>query len=390
MITIGKRKHVCINCNSEFEDYSDNTKFCSRMCYEQFRQSGRVTKVITCPVCKNKFLQARRNQVFCSNSCKHKSTESRSRCVCEHCGRQFERKNSEVSKNKRHYCSDECKMNSMFWSNADTDILIENYKRLSYRQMSDGNIFSVYRTPDEIRRRAIYIGITSSREWSDDEIDTLKNNYSEVSMSDLMLMLPQRTKSSILRKAFSYGLKSKFYLTHMYSEKEDEYIKNNYLLKTNDEMGNELNRSAQGIAEHLRILDLHRPTEIDNYKTLSDYIRSRITPWRDSVRRSNNYTCALTGKRSNIVVHHIRSFNLLFYETIERLNFPIYDDFSSYKQGQLDAFLKEFIDTQEHYDSYICISENIHKRFHSEYGYGNNTECQWAEFVNKYYSKEIT
>lgn len=278
----------------------------------------------------------------------------------------------------------------MFWSSADTNILIDNYKKLSYRQMSENNIFSVYRTPDEIRRRAIYIGITSSREWSDSETDILKNNYSRMSMNDLMLMLPKRTKSSISRKALSYGLKSKFYLTHMYSKKEDDYIKDNYLSKSNEELGNELNRSAQGIAEHLLVLDLHRPTEIDNYKTLKKYIRSRITPWRDNVRKANNYTCSLTGRRSNIVVHHIRSFNLLFYETISRLSFPIYDDISLYKQTQLDTFLKEFIDVQEYYNSYICIDEAMHKRFHNEYGYGNNTEDQWDEFVNKYYNKENT
>lgn len=382
---MGKKAHICKNCNKEFEDYFKETKFCSRTCYEEYRQSNRKIKRIICPICDKEFLQVRPEQIFCSNECKHKATEDRVECVCEHCGKMFERKRSEVEKNQRHYCSNECKINSMFWSEEDTNMLIDNYGKLSYKEMSENNIFSIYKTVDEIRRRAGYIGIASSREWSNEEIDILKNNYDKVLRDELLFMLPNRTKSSILGKARSYDLKSKFYLTHMYSEEENEYIKNNYLLKSNEELSKELGRSVQGVAEHLLVLDLHRPTEIDNYKTLKKYIRARLVPWRDKVRELNNFTCALTGIRTNIVVHHIRGFNLLFIETIENLNFPIYDDISQYSQDQLDEFLNEFMEIQESYKSYICINEDIHKSFHKEYGYGSNTEEQWNEFVNKYY-----
>lgn len=382
---MGKRIHICKNCNKEFEDYFKETKFCSRTCYEEYRQSNRKTKRIACPICDKEFLQVRPEQIFCSNECKHKATEDRVECVCEHCGKMFERKRSKVEKNQRHYCSNECKISSMFWSKEDTNILIDNYRKLSYKEMSENNIFSVHKTVDEIRRRAGYIGITSSREWSDEEVEILKDNYDKVSINELLLMLPNRTKTSILGKARSYDLKSKFYLTHIYSEEENEYIRNNYLLKSNEELSKELRRSVQGIAEHLLVLDLHRPTEIDNYKTLKKYIRVRLVPWRDKVRELNNYTCVLTGVRTNIVVHHIRGFNMLFVETIENLNFPIYDDISQYNQDQLDEFLNEFMEIQENYKSYICINDSIHKLFHKEYGYGGNTEEQWNEFVNKYY-----
>ena len=382
---MGKYIHTCGNCNKEFEDYSKGTKFCSRNCYEEHRQLNRKTKKVICSVCNKEFLQLTIGQTFCSNKCKHKFTEDRIECICEHCGKIFKRKRSEVDKNKKHYCSNECRMNAMFWSKEDTNILIENHKKMSYKEMSESNIFSTFKTVDEIRRRAGYIGILSSREWSDEEIDILKNYYNKISRSELMSMLPNRTKSSILSKARSYGLKSKFYLTHMYSNEEIEYLKNNYLLKSNEELGVELGRSANGIAEHLLVLDLHRPTEIDNYKTLKKYVRTRLIPWRDKVREINNYTCALTGVRTNIIVHHIRGFNLLFHETIENLNFPIYDSISEYNQNQLDEFLNEFMEIQENYNGYICINENIHKLFHKEYGYGNNTEEQWEEFVNKYY-----
>lgn len=45
---------------------------------------------------------------------------------------------------------------------------------MSYKEMSENNIFSTFKTVAEISRRAIYIGITSSREWSIEEIKILK------------------------------------------------------------------------------------------------------------------------------------------------------------------------------------------------------------------------
>lgn len=384
---MGKYIHICKNCNKEFKDYSQVTKFCSRKCYEEHKQANRKTKIIICPICKKEFLQVRPEQIFCSNECKHKSTEDKVECVCDCCGKIFERKRSEVDKNQRHYCSNKCRMTGMFWSEEDTTILISNFGKLTYKEMSENNIFSTYRSIDEIKRRAVYVGITSSPDWSDEEIEILKNNYSKVSMNELLEMLPKRTRTSILSKARSYDLKSKYYLSRLYTNDELEYLKNNYLLKSNEELGRELNRTSLGIAQRLLILDLHRPTEIDNYKTLKKYIRCRLTPWRDRVRELNNYTCSLTGIRTNIIVHHIRGFNLLLYEAIENLDFPIYEDISKYSQSQLDELLNEFLEIQESYHSYICINEDIHRKFHKEYGYGNNTEEQWNEFVNKYYKK---
>lgn len=384
---MNKTKHICKNCNKEFEDYFNDAKFCSRKCYEEHRQINRKTKNVICPICGNEFIQKYIGQIFCSQKCRIDSTKDRVGCVCEHCGELFERKRSEVDKNKRHYCSKECRMNAMFWSEEDNSILINSYKKMSYKEMSENNIFSTYKTVDEIKRRAVYVGITSSRDWSNEEIDILKNNYDKVSRDELMSMLPNRTRPSILSKARTMSLKSKFYLTHKYSNEEIEYLKNNYLFKSDEEMGKVLGRSAQGIAEHLLVLDLHRPTEIDNYKTLKKYVRTRLIPWRDKIRELNDYTCSLTGVKTNIIVHHIRGFNLLFLETIDNLNFPIYDDISSYNQNQLDEFLNEFLEVQESYKSYICINEDVHRAFHKEYGYGNNTEEQWNEFINKYYKK---
>ena len=381
---MGKYIHICKMCGKEFSDNYNNTHFCSRCCYDTFRKQNSKLKNVVCPICGKIFHQKTKNQIFCSVECRAKSTEKRVECTCDYCGKRFERKISEVEKNKHHYCSKECKENAMFWNFDDTEILKENFSKMSYKEMI--NIFSEPKTIDEIKRRAVYLGLTSSREWSDEEIKILIDNYSTKPMEEVQKLLPNRTKSSILGQAKIQNIKSFFYLNNIYSEEENKYIVENYLEKSNEEIGEYLGRSPNGIAQHLYSLGLYRPIEIKGYDNLSTYIRKRLTPWKNKVKKDNNCTCCLTGEKNNIVVHHIRGFNLIFNEVVNILDFPIYTDMSEYTQKQLDDFFNMFLSVQAYYNDYVCITENIHKQFHGIYGYGNNTKEQWEEFVNKYYT----
>lgn len=381
---MGKHKHICKRCGKDFEDYFETTKFCSRDCFDQYRKENSKYKNIICPICGTEFKQERKNHMFCSVACRIKATENKVDCICEHCGKPFTRKLSEVDKNKHHYCSVECKKKDMYWSEEDTQILKDNFGILSYKEME--NIFSVPKTVEAIKRRAIYIGLTSPQFWTEEEVDILIHNYPYRPFKEVMALLPNRTQSSILGQARVQNIKSYYYSSRIYSDEENEYLKNNYLEKDNEELAYVLNRTVSGIAQRLLLLDLHRPTEINNYKTLVAYVRQRIVPWRDSVRQKCNYICEVTGKRSNVIVHHIRGFNLLFNETIEILDFPVYEDITMYNQKQLDEFVETFLELQESYGQYICIREEVHKEFHGMYGYGNNTLEQWEDFINKYYT----
>ena len=375
--------HKCEFCGKDFEDYIKSTRFCSRSCYYDNRRKNSKSKELICQICNTLFKQSYSKQIFCSVECRVKSTEDKVECACDYCGSLFFRKRSEVDKCINHYCSIVCRNKALWWSDDDTQILKDNFGKIPYKNMV--NLFSMPKTVDEIKRRAIYIGLTSSRNWSDEEIKILVDNYSTKPMKDVEELLPNRSRSSILGQAKAKKLKSFFYLNHIYSKEEDDYLIENYLKKNNDELGEHLNRSPNGIAQRLYVLNLHRPTAIDSYYNLTCYVRSHIYSWKESVRKENNYTCALTGKRSNVIVHHIRGFNLLMSETVDVLDFPIYNNISEYTQEQLDLFLETFLQIQELYHSYICINEDVHKNFHSIYGYGYNTEDQWDEFVNMYY-----
>lgn len=380
---MGKYIHKCEMCGQEFYDYCQVTRFCNRSCYDEYRAKNGKLKEIICPVCNNKFKQIYSKQTFCSIECRAKSTSNKIECACDYCGKTFFRVPSEVNKHRNHYCSDECKKKAMWWSDNDTELLKENFNKISYREMT--NIFSSPKTIDEIKRRAIYIGLTSGKEWSDKETKILVENYSSRPMSDVVNLLPSRSKDSILDKAKLLGLKSYFYLNRIYTEEDDEYLKNNYLSQTNDELAKALNRNANGIAQHLCVLKLYRPNDRSGYGGISEYIRGRLIPWIRQIKQDNNFTCAITGVRTKIIIHHIRGFNLILDEAVKQINFPIHDSIGDYTNEQLDELFTTFYNLQESYNSYICITESVHRHFHSLYGYGDNTENQWNEFINTYY-----
>ena len=323
---MAKYKHKCKHCGEQFEDYCQSTLFCSRKCYYENRRENKKYGNIICPVCGKEFKQQRQNHMFCSVECRIKATEKKMECICNYCGKSFMRKEPELIKNKRHYCSEECKRNGMYWSEKDTNLLINNFGSMTYKEMA--NMFTPSKTIDEIKRRAIYIGLTESQQWKPEEVEILVKYYSTIPIQQVMDLLPNKTLMSIRGQAKAQNIKSFYYLSRIYTLEEEEYLRLNYLEMSNEQLGGVLNRSPSAIEQHLWIMGLKRPKCIDSYTNIAEYIRSRLYVWKNEIKEKNNYTCALSGLRSNIVVHHIRGFNILLTEAIENINIPIYTDLS--------------------------------------------------------------
>lgn len=380
---------ICERCGKEYtvcNSFKDIQRFCSKECYKLSRKENSVALNKICPVCGKSFSTYHKQQIYCSKECAGKSQQNRVECTCEYCGKSFERIKSEVDKNRHHYCSKECKILDNSWSHEDIEILKKYYRKIPTRDIQKK--LSKKRSQKEMQRKATWLGLSKTRLWSDKEINILKNLYSKVPMNQVLNALPNRTFPSVLGMARRLNLLSYFFLTNTYSKEEDNFIKTNYLKMTDKEIAKQLHRTPNAISQRLFKLDLHRPLEKHNYKTLSNYMRAKLYIWKQQYRERCNYTCALSGERSNIIVHHIYGFNLLISETIDLLNFPVYEDLDLYSQEQLDLFVKTFLELQEYYGEYICITETIHKQFHSIYGCGDNTREQWDEFVDKYYSKK--
>lgn len=380
---MGLNKHICSYCGREYENYFKESKYCSTECYKNYRKLNAKLKNHVCPNCGEVFDAHDSNVVYCSRKCAGEAKQNRVECICENCGKFFTRIKSEAEKNSKHFCSDECRINHIRWSKEDEQILLDNYGTLSYKSIS--SLLSRDINPHSISRKANDMGIAKPANiWSDEEVQILMDNYSIKSMTEILELLPNRSRFAILGQARKYNLKSRFYLNRPYSEDEIEYIKKNYINKSYEEMSDYLGRTVAAIKIRMYALGLHKPTEIANYNNLYNYVRQRIVPWRNNIRENRGYTCEVSGCKSNIIVHHIRSFHLLLEECVDILDFPLYEDFGLYGQEQLDDFVRAFLELQEYYGAYVCITEDIHKQFHNIYGYGNNTQEQWNEFVSNY------
>ena len=87
----------------------------------------------------------------------------------------------------------------MTWSHEDIEKLKKYYGKLPKRELL--KIISDKWDYDAIRRKAQYLGLTTSRNWTEDEIKILKENYSKCMMKELLILLPNRTNLSITEKA---------------------------------------------------------------------------------------------------------------------------------------------------------------------------------------------
>lgn len=92
----------CANCEAPLTPAQP--KFCSTECkYELSRKTSKCVK--PCPVCNTEFV-AWRGQTYCSVPCKNKGIAKIRKFTCQHCGVEFERKNT---KDRTYlYCSRAC------------------------------------------------------------------------------------------------------------------------------------------------------------------------------------------------------------------------------------------------------------------------------------------
>lgn len=378
--------NTCIICNKQFrvtQAFAEQ-KYCSREC----ASAGQIKyEDIECPICKTIFHPNSETTIFCSNECKFESYRDRIKCTCAYCGKDIEKVRNQYDKNDLHYCDQICHYLDIAWSEHDIRVLRENYGKISRKEILP--LLNKTYTKAALKSEAGRLGLYKDKHyWTESETQLLLNNYSTIPMKKVMELLPNRTRSSIIGKAKQCNILSYYYINTFYSDEENDFLKSNYLNMDNKQLAEHLNRTESGISQHLWVLGLMRPKEKHNYDTLSKYVRSKLTVWINKVKEACNWTCCVTGKRSAIILHHCRSFNLLLLESINDLNFLTKDSFEDYTQQELDEFVEYFLYLQEYYGEYCCVTEQVHKLFHNIYGYGNNTMEQWNEYVENYRDKK--
>ena len=171
--------------------------------------------------------------------------------------------------------------------------------------------------------------------WTNEELEILQKYYPKITIDEICTMIPNHHRKSIIERACELGIKS--------------------------------------------IYSIDKPVQISK---LHDYIRGNNAYWINASIKQCGNKCIITGS-DYFEIHHLYSVNKMILEALDYCH--ISNDSSVVlsiddKKRVLDTFQS----IQNSHPLGICIHPDIHKAFHKEYGYGDNTEAQWDIFISKY------
>ena len=274
---------------------------------------------------------------------------------------------------------------SYFWTDSEVDFIKKYYNELP---LNDLYLYMNKRhSKKAITKKAMTLNLTKSQEWTENELNILKENYSYVTKEQMIQLLPSRTEASIALKAQQLGIKSYTYLSEKYTEEEKQFIIDNFGILNDDEIAEYLGKTSHGIRDQRYALGLlYFKKDYSNYVNFMKLFRSYIYDWKKDSIEKCNYCCVLTASKE-FDIHHLYGFNLICDETfskLEELSILKSDNIQDYTKEELDTIIEIFQNIHKKYPLGVCVRKDIHKLFHKMYGAGGNTPQQWDMFVKKY------
>lgn len=265
---------------------------------------------------------------------------------------------------------------SLFTEKED-NILKEYYITYGPKYIKEN--FMPYRTESSIKARANRLGLSMVKFWTQEEKDIIMKYYSIIPLDQVMEKLPGRSRDSIINQARLMRIKS-FVTLQKFSEEESNYIKENYLTMTDEEIGNILSRSTRSVRDKRLSLGLIRPTH-PLFDSVCEFCRHNNYNWKVRSMRNCDYKCIITGERFNDI-HHLYGLNLIVREVCDELNISYEYDINNASDEMKAKILNKFYEVQDRYPLGVCLRKDIHQDFHNCYGYGYNTPEQFEEFLN--------
>jgi len=215
--------------------------------------------------------------------------------------------------------------------------------------------------------------------WNKDEIDTIINNYSNMTNAEIKnTYFPNLTNEKIMSKGNNLNLyKSKETLNRMFVELGKMTADRLLLL---DKWKGEDNPQY----DSQRFGNLN-PNYKGGISALSQELRRNIKQWKLDSMENANYKCFLSSGRFDDI-HHLYSFESIVKDTLNETNLPIYENISLYTQEELQQLIDKCLEIHYRHPLGICMQKKYHIQFHVEFGYGSNTEEQFYDFLDNYYN----
>lgn len=271
------------------------------------------------------------------------------------------------------------KRNVNEWTENEIQTLKDNYKKMTVAQIQE---LLPHRSISAIRCKMEKLRLLQRPLWNIEEDKLLSQLYPILPIDKVIKHFPNRTRDAIILHAIKLDLKSYDY--NPWTKEEDNYIRSNWETVPDKLIADNLGRTFRVTKCRRETLGLfRRDMEKTKYDSISRFIRGKIQYWKIASMKKCNYQCVLTGSKK-FHIHHLYSFNQIISDVFNKYNFPIYDTFEEYSDEELDTILDKFIEEQDSHPLGVCIDENIHKLFHSVYGQYCNTPEQWYQFEKDY------
>lgn len=122
---------------------------------------------------------------------------------------------------------------------------------------------------------------------------------------------------------------------------------------------------------------------------LYNNIRGAMIQWKIDSYKKYNYKCDISRKKLKTnVIHHYHNYSDILEETLNLLNLDIRKNINDYSEKELNLIKEKCLELHYKYGLGVCLTEKLHKEFHSIYGQKNNTIEQYLEF-KKFKLKEM-
>lgn len=117
------------------------------------------------------------------------------------------------------------------------------------------------------------------------------------------------------------------------------------------------------------------------------YLRDKIKDWRLDSLKYYNYKCEITNiSNGRLDVHHIYGFNIILKETLDELNVELKDNFTEYKEEELELIANLIIKKHYDYGLGIPLIHELHILYHSAYGKNNSNIDDFEKFKEELFN----
>lgn len=270
------------------------------------------------------------------------------------------------------------------FSKEEDEILKRYFGKISTKEVSlllDG------RDEKAIYHRARKLGLEAYKIWTKEKDEFLINNYDKLRIRDLMKALGLNSNTPIYNRMRELGLQN-CGIGRIWNDGDDRFLIDNYNLLTNKDIASILKRTEIAIKSRASNLGIKKEINVEtNYSDIRKFLRANNEGWRNEIIKICGGKCIFT-ESENFVVHHLYANHLITSEAIEKFGVGFDIDVTNENRKQRKEFKDLYLKIEWSYPA-ICIREDIHNKFHSIYGLGNNTPEQFIEFVSNFFPEKL-